>query len=190
MIDRDVRRGVWRKVEGTSLAGRTLGVIGLGSIGQAVARRGSAMGMRVIGHDVAAGQQRIATGLGVEVLDLEGLVRTSDVISLHCPLTAENRHLLDGRRLAATRHGVWIINTARGGLIDEAALVEALRSGQVGAAALDVFEVEPLPADSQLRDLPAVIFGAHNASNTGDAVRRVSEVAIDNLFSGLDEVRR
>jgi phosphoglycerate dehydrogenase-like enzyme len=185
VIDRSVRSGGWPKIEGISLTSRRLGVVGLGSIGQAVARRGLALGMRVAGHDVATTQQEAARALGVEILELDDLLRETDVVSLNCPLTRENRHLLDERRLAMLPRGAWVINTARGPLIDESALIAAIRSGQIGAAALDVFEAEPLPGESPLRAMDNVILGAHNASNTADAGRRVSELAITNVLAGL-----
>ena len=125
--------------------------------------------------------------MGVEPRELDELIAAVDVISLNCPLTPDNRHMLDATRLGSMRDGAWVINTARGPLIDEAALVGALRSGRIGAAALDVFEVEPLPADSPLRQMDQVILGAHNASNTVEAVRRVNEMAIANLLEGLEE---
>ncbi|HET7180704.1 MAG TPA: phosphoglycerate dehydrogenase [Candidatus Limnocylindrales bacterium] len=188
--DSAVRGGNWYKPEGVSLGGRTLGIVGLGHIGQAVARRGLAMGMRIVGSEVAAANAAAAASLGVEVMDLDTVLASSDAISLNSPLTPETRHLLDADRLARMRRGAWVINTGRGGLIDEPALIDALHSGQVGAAALDVFEVEPLPMDSPLRELDQVILGSHNSSNTLEAGRRTSERAIDNLIRGLDEVRR
>ncbi|HEY6609231.1 MAG TPA: phosphoglycerate dehydrogenase [Candidatus Limnocylindria bacterium] len=188
--DSAVRAGDWAKPEGVSLAGRTMGVIGLGHIGQAVARRALAMGMRVVGHEVDAANRASASQLGVEVTGLESLLADADVISLNSPLTRETRHLINTDSLGRMKHGAWIINTARGGLIDESALTAALGTGQVGAAALDVFEVEPLPAESPLRRLDQVILGSHNGSNTIEAGRRTSERAIDNLIRGLDEVSR
>jgi D-3-phosphoglycerate dehydrogenase len=98
--------------------------------------------------------------------------------------------MIDAAAIATVRRGTWIINTARGPIVDEVALVDALRSGQIGAAALDVFEVEPLPPDSPLRTFDNVILGAHNSSNTAEAVRRTSVKAIENLIHGLAEVRR
>jgi D-3-phosphoglycerate dehydrogenase / 2-oxoglutarate reductase len=123
--------------------------------------------------------------LGVTIVDREALIRRADVISLNCPLTAENRHMLDASALETAKRGAWIINTARGPLIDETALVAALHSGQIGAAALDVFEVEPLPFDSPLREFDNVVLGSHNASNTAEAVARTSTRAIENLLRGL-----
>ncbi|HEY8170110.1 MAG TPA: phosphoglycerate dehydrogenase [Candidatus Limnocylindria bacterium] len=188
--DRAVRAGEWAKPEGVSLAGRTIGVIGLGHIGQAVARRALAMGMRVVGHEVDEVNRASATQLGVEVIGLESLLTDADVISLNSPLTPQTRHLINADSLGRMKRGAWIINTARGGLIDESALAAALGAGQVGAAALDVFEVEPLPPESPLRRFEQVILGSHNGSNTIEAGRRTSERAIDNLIRGLDEVSR
>jgi D-3-phosphoglycerate dehydrogenase len=189
-IDERVRTGEWAKIEGVSLAGRTIGVIGLGAIGRAVAERALALRMRVIGSEVSEPNAAAAEHLGVAVMPFGNLLREADVISLNCPLTAENRHMLDAAAIASMNRGAWIINTARGPLIDEAALVEALVAGQVGAAALDVFEVEPLPMDSPLRRLGNVILGSHNGSNTAEAVRRTSIKAIENLVRGLAEVQR
>ncbi|MDP9250712.1 MAG: phosphoglycerate dehydrogenase [Chloroflexota bacterium] len=189
-IDRSVRTGTWAKPQGVSLAGRTLGVVGLGSIGRALARRGAAMGMRVIGHDVDPATGRRAIGAGIEVVDLEQLIAQADVISLHCPLTDQNRHMINEARLARMRPGSYLINTARGPLIDEAALVGALGEGRLGGAALEVFEEEPLPAGSPLIGMENVILGSHNASNTAEAVARVNELAIDNVLRGMAEVTR
>jgi D-3-phosphoglycerate dehydrogenase / 2-oxoglutarate reductase len=180
-----VRAGGWPKVEGVSLSGRTLGIIGLGAIGRAVAIRGNALGMVVIGSEVVEVNAAAAERLGVTIVDREALIRRADVISLNCPLTAENRHMLDASALETAKRGAWIINTARGPLIDETALVAALHSGQIGAAALDVFEVEPLPFDSPLREFDNVVLGSHNASNTAEAVARTSTRAIENLLRGL-----
>ena len=188
--DSAVRAGEWAKPEGVSLAGRTMGVIGLGHIGRAVARRSLAMGMRVLGSEIDPTNRTSAAQLGVEVVSLESLLADSDVISLNVPLTPDSHHLLSAAALGRMKPGAWVINTARGGLIDEAALIAALGSGQVGAAALDVFEVEPLPTESPLRGFAQVILGSHNSSNTVEAGHRTSERAIDNLIRGLDEVRR
>jgi D-3-phosphoglycerate dehydrogenase / 2-oxoglutarate reductase len=180
-----VRAGGWPKVEGVSLSGRTLGIIGLGAIGRAVAVRGKALGMVVLGSEVLEVNAAAAERLGVIIVDREALIRRADVISLNCPLTAENRHMLDASALETAKRGAWIINTARGPLIDETALAAALHSGQIGAAALDVFEVEPLPLDSPLREFDNIVLGSHNASNTAEAVARTSARAIENLLRGL-----
>ena len=189
-IDRSVRGGAWAKPQGVSLAGRTLGIVGLGSIGRALARRGAAMGMRVIGHDVDAATGRRASGEGIEVVELEQLIDEADVISLHCPLTDQNRHMINEARLARVRPGSYLINTARGPLIDERALIAALQAGRLAGAALEVFEEEPLPAGSPLTGMDNVILGSHNASNTAEAVARVNKLAIDNVLLGMAEVTR
>jgi D-3-phosphoglycerate dehydrogenase / 2-oxoglutarate reductase len=183
--DAGTRIGAWPKIEGFSLRGRTLGVVGLGSIGLALASRGAAHGMRVVGTDVFDGRHAEARALGLEVASLEQVLKSADLLSLCCPLTAANRHMLDTAAFAQMRPGSYLVNTARGGLVDEAALVGALQSGKLAGAALDVFETEPLPAGSPLRAFDNVILGAHNASNTIDAVRRVNELAMSNLLHGL-----
>jgi len=189
-IDAGVRRGEWTKIEGTSLAGATLGIVGLGGIGAALARRALAMDMRVVGYDADPGAIARATTLGVEARSLADLFAEVDYLSLNCPLTLNTRHLVDATSLATMRHGVRIVNTGRGGLIDEAALLAALTEGRVAAAALDVFEVEPIEATHPLATLPQVILGSHNASNTAEAVARVSARAVQNLLDGLQTGRR
>lgn len=186
VLDAGVRAGGWPKVEGTSLGGKTLGVVGLGGIGFALCRRALAMDMRVVGVDADPAMRERAAAAGVEVLDLEQLLPEVDFLSLNCPLTPTTRHLLDADALARTRPGVRIVNTGRGPLIDEPALVAALLSGHVAGAALDVFEVEPLPGDSPLRELPQVVLGSHNGSNTREGVARVSAKAVANLLAGLE----
>jgi D-3-phosphoglycerate dehydrogenase len=190
LIDRSVRSGAWAKPQGVSLAGRTLGIVGLGSIGRALARRGAAMGMRVIGQDIDAATGRRASGEGIEVVDLERLIAEADIISLHCPLTDQNRHMINEARLARMRPGAYLVNTARGPLIDEAALIAALQGGRLAGAALEVFEEEPLPTSSPLIGMENVILGSHNASNTAEAVARVNQLAIDNVLRGMAEVTR
>ena len=187
-VDAGVRTGEWPKIEGMSLAGKTLTIVGLGSIGSAVARRGLAMRMRVTGFEIARVQRDAAQAMGVEVGDLETILPAADVVSLNCPLTAENRHMLSDPEFGRMRRGVLLVNTARGPLIDEPALVRALERGQVAGAALDVFEVEPLPADSPLRTFENVLLGAHNSSNTAEAARRVSDYAVRNLLESLAQV--
>lgn len=189
-IDDRVRSGEWAKIEGTSLAGRTLGIIGLGAIGQAVAQRAIAMRIQVIGSEILESNASAASQMGVRIMERAELLRTADVVSLNCPLTEDNHHMIDADALLTMKRGAWIINTARGLLIDEVALVDALTMGQIGAAALDVFEVEPLPSESPLRGFDNVILGAHNGSNTAEAVRRTSARAIENLLQGLAEARR
>ena len=183
--DARAKAGEWPKICGFSLAGKTLGVIGLGAIGRGVVRRALAMDMRVLGQDVEPAAEQRSALLGTEIVTIPGLLRQADVVSLSCPLTPASRHLLDADALGTMKPGSYLINASRGGLVDEPALIEALASGHLAGAALDVFEVEPLPAGSPLRDFENVILGAHNASNTEEASQRVNELALENLLDGL-----
>jgi phosphoglycerate dehydrogenase-like enzyme len=184
-LDASVRDGGWLKVEGRSLSGLTLGIVGLGDIGRAVARRARGFGMRLLATDVTADARLAAAELGVTLGSPEDLLRASDVAILCCPLTPATHHFLNERTLGLLRPGSLVINVARGPLIDEAALVEALEVGTVAAAALDVFEEEPLPETSPLRRFESCVFGTHNGSNTRESVLRASGRAVDNLFAGL-----
>ena len=173
--DASVRSGSWdrKNFQGVELYNKTLGVIGMGRIGSELSRRAIAFGMRVVSFDPYLSAAR-ARSLQVELMDeLDDLLAHADFISLHTPLTPETRHLLDASRLKKTRPGVRIINCARGGLIEETALVEALTSGHVAAAALDVFEAEPLPADSPLRHAPNLVLTPHLGASTAEAQESV-----------------
>lgn len=188
-IDRGVRAGAWPKPVGASLAGTTLGIVGLGGTGRSLARRALVMGMTVVGTDPDPNSRGLAAALGVETASFEELLPRVDHIALHCPLTPSTRHLIGHDALAATRPGLRVVNTARGPLIDESALIVALESEHVVGAALDVFEAEPLSPTSPLRQFENVIFGAHNASNTREASLRTHWAALDNLLAGLGLTR-
>jgi D-3-phosphoglycerate dehydrogenase len=185
-LDREVRAGGWPKIEGISLQERTLGIIGLGSIGQAVARRGAALGMPLVGCEIAPLLPSFIVQTGLRVVELDEVLASADFVTLNCNFTPENRHLLGKREFDRMKRGVYLINTARGKLIDEQSLADALTSGTVAGAALDVFEEEPLPAESVLRRFENCIFGAHNASNTAEAVARVNELAIEALIAEFE----
>lgn len=186
-VDREVRRGTWHKVRGTTLRDKTLGIVGLGSSGRALAHRARSLGMVVIGSDPVAPDSEWLEAEGVALVPLEEVLARSDVVSLHMPATESTRMLINRDSLASMKPGAWLINTSRGSLVDEAALVEALASGAVGAAALDVFADEPLPPGHPLTKLPDVILGSHNGSNTAEAVARTTGLAIENLLTGLEE---
>ena len=186
-LDRSVRSGGWRKFRGVSLSGKSLGVIGVGGVGRAVVRRAIAAGMVPLGYDIVPVSTSFAADTGLRAVDLEELLGASDFISLNCNLTPANRHMLGRRQFSRMKHGAYIINAARGALIDEGALVQALGEGRVAGAALDVFEEEPLPPHSPLRSFDDCIFGTHNASNTQEAVQRVNELAVQNLLEGLQD---
>lgn len=183
LIDRSVRDGGWPKPAGISLGGKVAGVVGLGDIGRSLCSRLQALGMTVVAYDPGvegdaglAGLQRAAWPARVE--DLDFLVFT-------CALNDKNRHMLNADVLAQCKDGIRVVNVARGPLIDEAALIDALQSGKVHSAALDVFEQEPLPMDSPLRGMERCIFGTHNGSNTVDAVIRASHESIRHLAGFL-----
>ena len=184
VIDRGVRAGGWPKPRGISLAGRKLGLVGLGDVGRNLARRALACGMTVVAWDPAMD----ARGELEEKIDLERWPRRigeADFLAITCALNAANRHMLGKEALNAAKRGVRIVNVARGPLIDEAALIGALQSEQVHSAALDVFETEPLPADSSLRRFGNCILGSHNASNTDEGVIRASRQAMELMFGFL-----
>lgn len=186
VIDRGVRNGQWPKPVGTSLAGRTLGVVGLGGIGRAVARRALAMGMIVVGTDPSRDSRQEAKELGVETVAIDELLHRSAAVTLNCPLNPTTFHLMNQYRFSQLQRGAYLINTARGPVVDEQALVEALEAGTVAGAALDVFEREPLSPGSPLLRFDQVIFGAHNASNTREASVRTHWRALRNLIEALD----
>jgi D-3-phosphoglycerate dehydrogenase len=171
----NLQTGRWdrKQFEGSELYNKTLGIIGMGRIGSELSRRAIAFGMRVLAYDPYLSSGRART-LQVELVeDLDELLPLADFISLHTPLTAETRHLLDAVRLTKMKRGVCLINCARGGLIDESALVESLGNGQVAGAALDVFETEPLPRDSVLRGIPNLILTPHLGASTVEAQESV-----------------
>ena len=184
-LDASVRNGGWLKIPGTTLSGKTIGVIGVGNIGRAVIDRAVAFGMEPLGYDVIAPPNDFAERTDTKMVGLEGLLSTSDFVSLNCNLTPENRHMLAGEQFARMKGGGYVVNCSRGALIDEVALVEALSIGKLAGAALDSFEAEPLPPESELRQFDNCIFGTHNGSNTIEAVLRVNELTISNLFRGL-----
>jgi len=183
--DRSTRTGKWEKSRflGMELAGKTLGLIGCGNIGSIVASRAQGLGMKVIAHDPFLSPDR-ARDLGVERADLDDLLRRADVISLHTPLTDATRNVLDAEALAKAKSGVRIVNCARGGLVDEAALREALISGQVAGAALDVFEKEP-PGEHPLFGLENVVVTPHLGASTGEAQEKVALQIADQMADYL-----
>src|SRR5438552_8646765 len=187
--DASVRGKKWSRkdFEGVELYNKTLGVIGMGRIGSELSRRAIAFGMRVIAYDPYLSAAR-ARSLQVELVEeLDDLLANADFISLHTPLTNETRHLLDTARISKTKPGVRIINCARGGLIDEAALTSALQDGHIAAAALDVFEIEPLPDDSRLRAAPNLILTPHLGASTAEAQESVGIEIAQSIRAALLE---
>lgn len=183
LIDRGVRAGGWPKPAGISLEGKTVAVVGFGDIGRNIAKRLLASDMKIIAYDPMFNS---APGLeAVQSAKWPQRIGEVNFLVLACNLTSDNYHLVNAEIFSQTKQGLRIVNVARGPLIDESALISALTSGQVHSAALDVMEVEPLPAGSPLRTHERCIFGSHNGSNTVDAVIRASERAIDLLFGFL-----
>jgi D-3-phosphoglycerate dehydrogenase len=185
LIDRGVHAGQWPKPPGRSLHGATLGIIGLGGIGRALARRASAAGMRMLGCDPSPASAAEARSIGVEVTVFDELLAASDFVSVNCPLNESTFHLVDEWALSRMRDGAYLVNTGRGAVVATDALVAALESGRLAGAALDVMEAEPPPSGHPLLQLPQVILGSHNASNTLEASARVHVLAIENLVRSL-----
>jgi D-3-phosphoglycerate dehydrogenase len=177
-MDREVRRGVWTPHEGVQLLGKTLGVIGLGGIGREVARIGKGMGMSVIGWNRTRHPE-----IGVPLVDIDTLLAHADVVSMNLTLGDETRGFLSAERIARMKKGVIYVNTARGALADEAALIAALKSGRIRHAGLDVFHNEPLPPDHPLAKLENVTLAAHAAFRTPEASETLLRRAIDIVKS-------
>lgn len=180
-VDSVVRGEGWIKHEGISLSGSTIGIVGLGGIGRAVADRARGFGMDIAGYDPYVDSDTV----GFPVLALEDLLARSRFVVLTCPSTPETFHLINAETLAAMGADSFLVNVARGPVVDEAALVTALTDGVIAGAGLDVFEVEPLPLTSGLRGLSNVILGSHNGSNTREGVRKASASAVDYLLEEL-----
>jgi D-3-phosphoglycerate dehydrogenase len=171
-MDREMRAGNWLREDGIQLTGKTLGLIGFGGIAAETARIAKGSGMRVI-----AWNRTPKTSAGVEFVSLDALLAQSDVVSLHLLLNDETRGLLSRAHIAAMKPGVLFINTARAAIVDEAAMIEALKSGHIRHAGLDVFNVEPLPKDDPLTKLPNVTLSAHSAFRTPEASENLIRAA-------------
>ncbi len=180
VYDRDLRRGAWRRHAHVGLYGRTVGIVGFGRIGRALAKRCKAFAMRILVSDPALDAETVAH-LGCELVPLERLLAEAEFVSLHLPLTPETERFLDARRLSLMRPGSYLINTARGGLVDEQALVRALEEGRIAGAGLDVFAVEPL-RDSPLLGMENVVLTPHVAGLSDDSIRRMAAVCAENIL--------
>jgi D-3-phosphoglycerate dehydrogenase / 2-oxoglutarate reductase len=174
-MDREMRAGNWLREDGMQLTGKTLGLIGFGGIAAEVARVALGSGMRVIAWNRSTKQHR-----GVEFVDLDKLLTASDVVSIHLLLNDETRGLISRQRIEAMKAGVILVNTARGAIVDEKAMIDALKSGQIRHAGLDVFNIEPLPADHPLTKLPNVTLSAHSAFRTPEASENLIGAALEH----------
>ena len=187
---RAVEAGTWPRQmlsQGREAAGKVMGIIGLGNIGRLTARKAAVIGMRVIAYDSLLPPDNEAwSEVEGPPRTLEALLAESDVVSLHVPLTPATRGLLSGARLALMKHDAILINTARGGLVDEAALASMLRAGRLGGGALDVFENEPLPAGSPLVGAPRLLLTPHIAGVTIESNERVSALIADRVAAALN----
>jgi D-3-phosphoglycerate dehydrogenase len=177
-MDREVRAGTWAPKEGMQLKGKTVGLIGLGGIGAEFARMAAGIGMNVIAYN-----RTPKPDAGIKQVDIETLLTTSDVVSLHLTLGDETRSFLNAERIAMMKQGVLLVNTARGALVDEQALIQALKGGIIHHAGLDVFHSEPLDAKSELAQLPNVTLTSHAAFRTAEASQTLLRRAIDIVKS-------
>ena len=184
-MDKAMKSGEWKKIPGKTLSECTLGIIGIGNIGKAVTRRAKAFGMKVLGTDIIDIDHVFVSESGIEMTDLDTLLANSDFVSVNCDLNPTSHHLINANTLSKMKSTAVLINTARGPIVDEKALVAALSSGQVGGAALDVFEFEPLPLDSPLLKMDNVMLAPHNSNSSPTAWERIHWSTIKNLVEGL-----
>lgn len=176
---------IWHKIPSRTLRECTLGVIGVGNVGKVVVRRAVAFGVRVLGNDLVEMPADFLAETGLEMVTKDDLLRQADFISLNCDLNPTSYHLIDEAALVLMKSSAVIINTARGPIIDEPALVKALQEKRIAGAALDVFEIEPLPADSPLREMDNVMLAPHNANSSPEVYERVHLNTIKNLLKVL-----
>lgn len=189
--ERYLREGNWHSFEldlltGAAVCGKTLGIVGLGRIGQAMAKRAAGFSMRVIYHQRNKVADHVEQSLGASLVSLEELLQQSDFVSLHCPLNAATRYLMNDERLALMKPSAFLINTARGAVIEESALIRALSSGLIAGAALDVFENEP-HVSSALLDLPNALLVPHIGSATTDTRKAMAQMALDSIKKAFSE---
>ena len=184
-MDRDVRQGIWQKLASLALHECILGVIGVGNVGKVVVRRAIAFGMKVLGNDLVEMPAEFLAETGIEMVPREELLRSADFVSLNCDLNPTSVHLINTEALALMKPTAVVINTARGSIIDESALVRALQEKQIAGAALDVFEIEALPVSSPLCRMDNVMLAPHNANSSHEAWERVHQNTIRNLLEVL-----
>ena len=184
-MDREMKNGKWEKISGKSLSECTLGVIGIGNIGKAVTRRAKAFDMKVYGTDIIEIDPVFITETEIEMTELQSLLSNSDFVSINCDLNPTSYHLMNSDTFAMMKSNAILINTARGPIVEEKALIAALQQGQIAGAALDVFEHEPLPLDSPLVKMDNVLLAPHNSNSSPAAWERVHWNTIRNLVEGL-----
>jgi D-3-phosphoglycerate dehydrogenase / 2-oxoglutarate reductase len=184
-MDLEMKSGRWEKIPGRALHECKLGIIGVGTIGKVVARKARVFGMTVLGNDILEIDHVFIAETGIQMATLDTLLSAVDFVSINCDLNPTSQHLINSRTLGLMGKNAVLINTARGPIVDEAALVAALQAGKIGGAALDVFEVEPLPADSSLLKMDNVMLAPHNSNSSPAAWERVHWNTIRNLLEGM-----
>lgn len=186
-MDRAIRMGSWEKIPGRALRECVLGVIGVGNVGKTVVRRAIAHGMKALGNDLVEMPKEFLAATGIEMVSKKELLASADFVSLNCDLNPTSHHLMNSERFAQMKSSAVIINTARGPIIEEKALIEALQKGKIAGAALDVFEVEPLSDNSPLRNMDNVLMAPHNANSSPEAWEQVHESTIHHLIEELEK---
>ncbi len=184
-MDAEMKQGVWEKIAGRSLSECTLGVIGVGNVGRGVIRRARGFGMRLLGNDIQRVEPDFILEQNLNMVDLRDLLNQSDFVSVNCDLNPTSHHLMNAETLGQMQKSAVLINTARGQIVEEAALIRSLQDGLIAGAALDVFEVEPLPQDSPLKKMNNVLLAPHNSNSSPQAWERVHWNTIRNLLNGL-----
>ncbi len=186
-LDHQMKAGIWHKIPGKALRECTLGVIGVGDVGKAVVRRAVGFGMRILGNDIVEISDDFLRNTGIEMVSKAELLRESDFVSLNCDLNPSSFHLISDAEFELMLPTAVIINTARGPIIHEAALIRALQEQRIAGAGMDVFEHEPLPADSLLRTMDQVLLAPHNANSSPEAWEHVHQNTIRNLLDILEQ---
>lgn len=184
-----MRRGIWKTADNVYLRGRTLGVLGVGPIGAEMARLGQAIGMRVQAWTFNPSPER-ARQLGIPLVELDALLRTSDVVSIHVKLTDQTRRLIGAREIGLMKPGSLLINTARGAVVDTPALIAALDSGHLGGAGIDVYDSEPIPPDYPLLACEQVVLTPHVADQNPEGMEILNRGAVDNVLAFLNGTPR
>ena len=184
-MDREMKSGNWEKIPGKTLSECTLGIVGIGNIGKAVTRRAKAFGMRVLGTDIVDIDHVFISESGIEMTSLFLLLSSSDFVSINCDLNPSSHHLMNADTFALMKPTAVLINTARGPIVEEKALIDALQTKRIAGAALDVFEFEPLPLENPLLQMDNVMLAPHNSNSSPAAWERVHWNTIRNLVEGL-----
>ncbi|MFC1812465.1 phosphoglycerate dehydrogenase [Thermodesulfobacteriota bacterium] len=186
-MDRNMKQGGWEKIPGRALRECTLGIIGVGNVGKAVVRRAVAFGMRVIGNDLLEMPAEFINQSGIQMVGKDDLLRKADFVSLNCDLNPTSFHLISKKEFSIMKPSAYIINLARGPIIDESELIHALKTKKIAGAALDVFETEPLPQESPLRNMDNVFLAPHNSNSSPETWERVHESTVRNLVDALEK---